>query len=101
MKWARFPASQNTWEPEENLKCPELLQRFKDNSVLNKKRKSSRLSGTTTSPDGKHAKERVISPSPSPKKSASDVATGEWERKVDRIDTVERRHHKLYVSVIW
>lgn len=29
IKWFGFPDSDNTWEPEENLFCPELLQDYK------------------------------------------------------------------------
>lgn len=68
--------------------------------MLNKKRKSSRLSETKESPDSKRGSPRVSSRSPSPRRVA-DTATGEWERRVERIDTVEKRNRRLYASVLW
>lgn len=42
LKWKGYDSSANTWEPRENLECPELIKAFEDARTAAKKESSSK-----------------------------------------------------------
>lgn len=41
LKWKNYPDSENTWEAEEGLQCPELIEEFE--KILREKKKAKTL----------------------------------------------------------
>ncbi|XP_022084680.1 chromobox protein homolog 1-like [Acanthaster planci] len=54
LKWKGYPDDQNTWEPETNLDCPELIQIYEDSVKQSQSKRKSTVNGG----DGDSAKRK-------------------------------------------
>ncbi|XP_034481565.1 chromobox protein homolog 3-like [Drosophila innubila] len=48
LKWKGYPRSENTWEPVENVDCPDLIATFEESLKNNKKETKKRLPTIST-----------------------------------------------------
>lgn len=91
IKWENFPESDNTWEPSEHMKCPEIVQRFEEREKnKRRRRKAERLAATWNNKSDSPAKRtKLDNDQPGCSSSTSKYANDEREVFLENDDDDE------------
>uniref|UniRef100_A0A1B6EPS8 Chromo domain-containing protein n=1 Tax=Cuerna arida TaxID=1464854 RepID=A0A1B6EPS8_9HEMI len=98
IKWSGYPDSENTWEPEENLTCPELIEEFKRKQKEESEKRESKKRKTSPDSDAGTAQKARKD-----KKVKRDNAMNGFDKgyKVDKILGASETLGELHFLIKW
>lgn len=101
VKWEGYPESDNTWEPADNLKCPELVQKFLEEDANKRKRKKvDRNQSTESAKKSQSPTKRSSQRETKNKLYYEDENSDEDEYPSNGIPSTERQKQKQTTAVV-
>eukprot|EP01099_Mayorella_cantabrigiensis_P001840 TRINITY_DN1806_c0_g1_i2.p1 TRINITY_DN1806_c0_g1~~TRINITY_DN1806_c0_g1_i2.p1 ORF type:complete len:236 (+),score=75.14 TRINITY_DN1806_c0_g1_i2:48-755(+) len=104
LKWEGYSEQESTWEREEDLNCPELIQKYEDeNKTAGQAKKRGRKPSSGQTESTEQESEEVKSPAKKPKRETNVKVSAEWPAGgiVEEIIGARKDGDQLHLFVKW